>query len=241
MIIIRPTQEMVMRRVGAAYVRPEDGCEAQIALPRRDDTREWFRDHSAWAVHIHLPEIRPHALAWRLAAEAYLTRVRFTGHQRTRAEIELEHVWGSNTTREWSFEQALCDGSSGLWVRDLEYPHADIKDPAGVAHDFGYALHRIGLADVHGHRWGLCELHTAYAAIMRAGGRPVVAARRHLGLLLFGWTAWGGHPPEPVESVEWRGVSDNRLSKWATGNIVYNGHVPFRSRGISEPPRTGFT
>ena len=194
-----------MRHVGTAYMRPEDGCEAQIALPQRDDPREWYRDHSAWAVHIHLPEIRPHALAWRLAAEAYLTRARFTGKHRTPAEIELEKVWGNNPTREWSCEQAMCDGSSGIGVRDLEYPWAKIKDPAGVGHDHGYALHRMGLADVFGKTWGLCELHSAYADIMRAGGRPVVAARRHLGLLLLGWTAWGGRPPEPVEAIEWHG------------------------------------
>lgn len=230
-----------MRHVGAAYVRPEDGCEVQIALPRRDDPREWHKDHSAWAVHIHLPEIRPHALAWRLAAEAYLTRVRFTGHARTRAEIELEKVWGHNPTREWSFEQALSDGTSV--AADFEYHAAKIKDPASQPHDLGYFLHKAKLADVFGKQWGLCELHSAYADIISSDGRPILARWRQSVLLVAGWKPYyfGEALPEPVEAIEWHGVSDNRLSKWVTGNIVANGHVPFRSRGISEPPRTDFT
>ena len=84
--------------------------------------------------------------------------------------------------------EIVSDGSSV--VPDVTYRWGRIKDPAGIAHDYVFYLHRNGFADAFGNKWGLCQANAMYFRLVRACGYPFRAIIRWIGLTLGSWIPW---------------------------------------------------
>lgn len=162
----RPSREEVEAFVGLASYNIAGGFVPD------DSEAEWGKSHREFVLRLLLPSIRPPVKVWRLVVEAYLCDV-------LRPAADPSRV---------PFEVAVCDGST--LVPDVAYRWGNMKDPWGVAHDYAYTLHGLGLADAYGHTWGFFESNAAYRDGWRAEHMPGIGWTWWGGLTLGGWVAW---------------------------------------------------
>lgn len=181
MRISRPSVSEIERYVGVA------GILSTIPIPTRSK-EEWNKDHREFVLRVLLPQIQPPIDVWKITVEAYLT------------DVVLETAQEKKT-----FEQALCDGSSV--VPDWGYKWGNIKDPWGCGHDYIYFLHRLGLSDAYGRKWGYWAAHSMYRRGWMSQGSWGIGSVWWFGLAVGGWGAWLGefnNKPEKITEISFR-------------------------------------
>lgn len=148
----------------------------------------WRDDNHAWIITYlsgrFVPDLgpAPRAIAAQLAVrnhsalllllEAYLSRISYGGLH-----------------PEQSFEQAGCDGATG--VMDIWPAGVCAKQISATAHDLAFVLHHAGLPDASGKVWTLDETNIAFADILVCEGHDAAAiAEFHaLGTVAAAWWA----------------------------------------------------